>query len=317
MSDPQAARELKLYIDNDGGLYRQQTLPILKNLATKRARGEYKHDLAVKVFGYLTEAGAKKYAGEFGSSSPWHQMFDAGTRKQAAEALTRDFEAEAALGNYDHLLPKKYQKAGLQHARRKAAGGVQHARKKLQWKTPGSIKVVWSPVNRTFFALWPGHGRIENQQVLKAASSDEMHAWLRDTYGPAFGRADRSARASRGGGTSGHARKKLVSRGAAERKSRMVRRESISPVRSGVSAQDIREFRGFLQGASDSQVQGIYEKERRAGRDEYAELAVAEAGHRGINLDGYHDHARRKSPAQLDHEIADALVKAPSYRGGR
>lgn len=128
MTDTHAAHDLKIYIDNDGDLYRRQTTPIHKNLMTKRARGEYKHALAVKLFGYLTEAGAKKYAQEFGSDPPWHKMFDVGTRKQAAEELTRSFEAEAALGNYDHLLPKKYQ----EQSRKKGpkAGGA-HARKKL------------------------------------------------------------------------------------------------------------------------------------------------------------------------------------------
>lgn len=402
MADIHAATELKLYIDNDGDLYRRQTTSILKNLATKRARGEYKHDLAVKAFGYLTEAGAKKYAGEFGSSDQaWHKMFDAGTRKQAAEALTRDFEAEAALGNYDHLLPKKYQgqksgaphgwrkASGVQHARKKgaptpkdvrairglarqdhsgesddsyartgdaedtirrwyAAGGsagdrdlidlidrvgvreaarvyaaarvsggtgharkkfasrqgaprreaprMQHATKKLQWKTPESIKVVWSPVNQAFFALWPGHGLIKNQSVLKIANADEMHGWLRDTYGEPYGLANRGAKATRGRGATAHARKK-----------------SASSRGGSVSGQDIREFRGFLGGASDSQVQGIYEKEQRAGREEYAELAVAEADRRGISLDGHYNHARRTSPAQLNREIA-AVLGTRRYR---
>jgi hypothetical protein len=124
-----AAEELKLYIDNDGALYRSQTTSILKNLVTKRARGEYRHDLAVKAFGYLTEAGAKKYAKEHGSPDlPWNKMFDVTTRKRAAEALTRNFEGEAALGNYDHLLPKKYQK------QEKTTG---HATKKT-FSRPGS-----------------------------------------------------------------------------------------------------------------------------------------------------------------------------------
>jgi hypothetical protein len=109
MPDMQAATALKLYIDNDGTLYRQMTTSILKNLAAKKARGQYKHDLAVKGFGYLTEAGAKKYTQEFGSG-PWHKAFDVATRKRAAEALTKDFETEYALGNYDALIPKKYQK---------------------------------------------------------------------------------------------------------------------------------------------------------------------------------------------------------------
>jgi hypothetical protein len=300
MPDAHAATELKLYIDNDGDLYRRQTTPILKNLATKRARGAYKHDLAVKAFGYLTEAGAKKYAKEFGASSQaWHKMFDVATRKQAAEALTRDFEAEAALGNYDHLLPKKYQgqKSGVQHARKKLLA-VQPAQKKLQWKTPESIKVVWSPVNQAYLALWPGHGRIENQNVLKIANADEMHGWLRDTYGSEFGLAKRGEKTSRGRGV--HARKKSAApRGASQRQAHTAGR--------GISAQDLREFRGFLGNASDLQVQGIYEKEKRAGRDEYAELAVAEANRRGLSLDGHYNHARRKSPAQLDHEIAQMI----------
>jgi hypothetical protein len=214
MADAHAATELKLYIDNDGDLYRRQTTSILKNLATKRARGEYKHDLAVKAFGYLTEAGAKKYAHAFGADQPWHAMFDVGTRRLAAEKLARDFETEAVLGNYDHLLPKKYQgqKSGVQHSRRKVA---------------------------------------------------------------------------------------------LSRKSAPTRFSTSS----GVSAQDLREFRGFLGNASDAQVQGIYEKEKRAGRDVYAELAVAEAADRGLSLDVHFNHARRKSPAQLDHEIATALGK--------
>jgi hypothetical protein len=108
MIDEHAATELKLYIDNDGDLYRRQTTSILKNLATKKVRSQYKHDLAVKLFGYLVEAGAKKYAKEFGGT--WNKMFDVPTRKHVAEELTRDFEVEFELGNYDKLLPKKYQK---------------------------------------------------------------------------------------------------------------------------------------------------------------------------------------------------------------
>lgn len=82
-----------------------------------------------------------------------------------------------------------------------------------------------------------------------------------------------------------------------------------------LSARDIREFRGFLRQATDRQVQGIYDKEKRAGRDDYAELAVAEAERRGIFLEqADDDHAAKKrrqrtkkSPAQLDREIAEAL----------
>lgn len=110
-ADQIAARELKIYIDNDGDLYRQQTTSILKNLITKKARGVYDREKAVKLFMYLTESGAKKYAREFGSrDAVWHEMFTKPTREAAAREMVEEFEEEARLGNYDLLLPKKYRK---------------------------------------------------------------------------------------------------------------------------------------------------------------------------------------------------------------
>jgi len=103
MSDPHAAEELKLYIDNDGNLYRSQPLAILKNLATKRARGEYRHDLAVKLFGHRVESGAKKYNKEFGSGQPWHQLAEAERR-----GISLDFH-----GRHDHA--RKKSPAQLKH----------------------------------------------------------------------------------------------------------------------------------------------------------------------------------------------------------
>jgi hypothetical protein len=52
-----------------------------------------------------------------------------------------------------------------------------------------------------------------------------------------------------------------------------------------ISAEDIRDFRGYLRNCSDAQVQGVYDKEKEAGRMAYAELAIAEAERRGISLD--------------------------------
>lgn len=109
ITDQAAADILKITIDNDADLYRQMTLSILKNLMTKRARGEYNHARAVQAFMYLTEAGAKKHARASGSATAWHKMFPVPTRKEAASQLAEEFEAEADLGNYDQLLPKKYQ----------------------------------------------------------------------------------------------------------------------------------------------------------------------------------------------------------------
>jgi hypothetical protein len=189
--------ELEQYTENERGLHGQQT-SIYKNLATKKARGQYKHDLAVKLFGYLVEAGAKKYAKEFGGT--WHQMFTVPIRKAVAENFTTSFEAEYGFGNYDHLLPKKYQNP-------KQPKASVHARKKIAWKTPESIKIVWSPMNLAYFALWPGRGAIKDQQVLKNANAEDMHDWLRSTYGDAYGIVGRTHATMK----HAHARKKLPS----------------------------------------------------------------------------------------------------------
>src|SRR5579883_686292 len=103
------ARELELYIENDAQLYRSQEQPIQKNLITKMAKGIYSHSKAVKLYGYLVQNGAKKYAKEFSVGTDWHQMFPTSVRKEVAERFAKSFETEAKFGNYDHLLPKKYQ----------------------------------------------------------------------------------------------------------------------------------------------------------------------------------------------------------------
>jgi hypothetical protein len=106
--DTHAAKELELFVENDADLYRQQYTPINKNLITKMARGVYNHAGAVKLFGYLMESGAKKYAKQYSGGSDWHQIFSPATRKAVAEVFAKHFEVEAKLGNYDNLLPKKY-----------------------------------------------------------------------------------------------------------------------------------------------------------------------------------------------------------------
>jgi hypothetical protein len=52
-----------------------------------------------------------------------------------------------------------------------------------------------------------------------------------------------------------------------------------------ITAEEMRDFRGYLRNCTDRQVRGVYDKEREAGRMEYAELALAEAERRGILLD--------------------------------
>jgi hypothetical protein len=52
-----------------------------------------------------------------------------------------------------------------------------------------------------------------------------------------------------------------------------------------ITASDMREFSGYLRNCTDRQVQGVYDKEKAADREEYAELAKLEADRRGIHLD--------------------------------
>lgn len=106
------AKELYIFIQNDGDLYRQQGLSIIKNLVAKIDRGVYNRDLAVKLYMYLMESGAKKYVKEQGGGGGvWYQMFDKPSRELAAKNFVADFEAEYKLGNYNNLHAKKYQKA--------------------------------------------------------------------------------------------------------------------------------------------------------------------------------------------------------------
>ena len=107
--DHEQARELTGYIHNNAGLYQRQHLPIIRNLMTKKARGVYDSNKAVKLFGYMADSGAKEYHKDHGDpNQPWHRSFNTATRHETAKNLHSHFEKEADVGNYDHLKPKKY-----------------------------------------------------------------------------------------------------------------------------------------------------------------------------------------------------------------
>jgi len=109
-SDDAIVAELVQFTENDGQLYRSQGLPIIKNLTAKKASGKYNHAGAVKLYGYLMESGAKKYAKELGDGpASWSRIFPPAIRRAAAEEFAKSFEAEYALGAYSQYVPKKYQ----------------------------------------------------------------------------------------------------------------------------------------------------------------------------------------------------------------
>lgn len=99
------AQELVLFIENDGDLYRQQNQPILRNLANKAAQGKYEHTKALKLWMYLMDNGAKKYAKKFGGGE-WYKMFSVAARREAAKVFADDFEANWKAGEYRQYLTK-------------------------------------------------------------------------------------------------------------------------------------------------------------------------------------------------------------------
>ena len=108
--DEHSAKELFLWIENDGDLYRRQYTPIIKNLVAKKARGVYDRTKAAKLFGYLAESGAKSYSKQVGDGIEHiPSYFPKKVRDAVAEELRDRFEDEYELGNYDLYIPKKYQ----------------------------------------------------------------------------------------------------------------------------------------------------------------------------------------------------------------
>ena len=107
-------RGLELFIDNDAELYHQRTVPIQKNLVKKKLAGKFDINKAPKLFGYLVEAGAKKYAQDFGGT--WNKIFSVQDRKSVAQAMAREFDEAYRVGDYDHLIeevaPVAYKRAG-------------------------------------------------------------------------------------------------------------------------------------------------------------------------------------------------------------
>lgn len=96
--DETAARELSLYIENDYplvGAPNSQGKSIEKNLLAKARKGVFDFALSEKLWMYLIESGAKKYAKEFASSeSEWSRMFNKPTRELVAHEFAESFAIE-------------------------------------------------------------------------------------------------------------------------------------------------------------------------------------------------------------------------------
>ena len=91
-SDEHAETELKLYIQNDRDLYRQQIVPIIKNVQRKMKSGKYDHAQAPKLWLYLVDNGAKKYVKEFGGD--FKRDWPKDLRMSIANEFANEYKAE-------------------------------------------------------------------------------------------------------------------------------------------------------------------------------------------------------------------------------
>ncbi|NWJ44128.1 hypothetical protein HX837_08030, partial [Marine Group I thaumarchaeote] len=90
--DAHAARELKLYIEDDKDLYRQQIVPIIKNVQRKMKSGKYDHAQAPKLWLYLVDNGAKKYIKDYGGDMK--TLFPKDLRLSIANEFANEYKAK-------------------------------------------------------------------------------------------------------------------------------------------------------------------------------------------------------------------------------
>jgi hypothetical protein len=98
--DKDAAREIEIYAENDGDLYRQQRRPILQNLSKKHKKGTYKIELAAKLWRYFIDSAMKKYHKEFGGRGKWSDLLSTSDRQILALQFAQETKDEFDLGNY-------------------------------------------------------------------------------------------------------------------------------------------------------------------------------------------------------------------------
>ena len=99
--DREAAVELKLSIENDSDLYRQQIVPIIKNVQRKMKKGTYDHLKEQETWMYLVDNGAKKYVKAYGGDVK--TMFPEELRKSVAVEFANEYRAEIEIQGGDML----------------------------------------------------------------------------------------------------------------------------------------------------------------------------------------------------------------------
>lgn len=85
--ETEESRELFFYTYSDGRIYARLTIPVVKNLAKKYAKGTFETEKAIKAFYNLATEGAKAYAREFANVEEMNKIFTVADRKSTACAL--------------------------------------------------------------------------------------------------------------------------------------------------------------------------------------------------------------------------------------
>lgn len=134
--------ELVLFITNDGTLYRQQTQPIIANLGRKIAKGTYDPTKALKLWGYLADAGAQKYTREF-DSSPRTSFgaFSKADRVAAAKELADHYADE--LGTRSNPRHRRFKMARRKKSRTRRVRGYKGGIRVVRFRSRGGrVKIV-------------------------------------------------------------------------------------------------------------------------------------------------------------------------------
>lgn len=95
VKDTPGAQGLRLFGDNDSGLYRSSKVPIEANLDKKVAKGTYDHAKATTLWGYHADRAAQAYAKQMPEAGKaWHQMFSPGDRRAAAQSWANSYKSD-------------------------------------------------------------------------------------------------------------------------------------------------------------------------------------------------------------------------------
>ena len=98
MSDE--ARELELWAENDGPIYKTSATPIMRNLSKKFKNGTYDPELGVKLWKYHADRAAKGYSQEYSSGDDWKTMFTPAVRMEMARSMEASWRSEMEAGNF-------------------------------------------------------------------------------------------------------------------------------------------------------------------------------------------------------------------------